>query len=190
MKDALRNEYERNYRDATIYNEHVAEVNDLCRKLWSNIDRYRDVSKICNVPAVVIGSLHMRESDFNFGTHLFNGDPLTGRTVHEPIGQPERDPENGTSYTWEEGAIAALSYHIREWNIVVDCEWRLSDALYFCETYNGWGYRKFGINSPYLWSYTDKYDTGYFTADGKFDSHIVNQQSGCAPIFKMLGFNS
>lgn len=187
MNGAIKTKYQTDFRDATIHNENFQEVNQVCRTILNNIERYEDVSNETRVPPVVVGAIHMRESDFDFRGHLFNGDPLTARTVHEPKGQPNLPPANGLVYTWEESAIAAMKFNLDGWNIDPAQTWGIAESLYFCETYNGMGYRKLGVPSPYLWSYTDKYKSGLFVADGQYEAKVVNQEAGCAAIFKMLG---
>ena len=58
--------------------------------------------------------------------------------------------------------------------------------LEFAERWNGLGYRKLGVPSPYVWSGTDRYVKGKFTADGSYDSEVVDKQIGVAPILDAL----
>ena len=58
--------------------------------------------------------------------------------------------------------------------------------LYLFEKFNGFGYVKRGINTPYLWSYTNHYSKGKFAGDGKFDPNLVSKQPGTAAIMKAL----
>jgi lysozyme family protein len=54
------------------------------------------------------------------------------------------------------------------------------------ERSNGLGYRRRGINSPYLWSCTNHYTKGRFVADGKFSPTAVAQYCGAAAMLKRL----
>jgi hypothetical protein len=54
------------------------------------------------------------------------------------------------------------------------------------ERYNGFGYRAHGINSPYLWSYSNQYHAGKFVSDGVYSPTAVSGQCGAMPIFKSL----
>ena len=65
-------------------------------------------------------------------------------------------------------------------------DWSVTGALDRWERYNGLGYRKFNINSPYLWSYTNQYSKGKFVADGKFDANAVSAQCGAAAMLREL----
>jgi lysozyme family protein len=49
------------------------------------------------------------------------------------------------------------------------------------------GYKKKGVPSPYLWSYTDQYQAGKYVADGKYDPTAVSKQPGVVAIMKALG---
>ena len=54
------------------------------------------------------------------------------------------------------------------------------------EKFNGMGYNKTGLYSPYLWSYTNYYVKGKFTGHGKFDPDAKSKQPGTAAILKIL----
>jgi lysozyme family protein len=58
--------------------------------------------------------------------------------------------------------------------------------LYRLEKYNGFGYRKRGLATPYLWSFSDRYRQGKYVADGVFDPAAVSGQCGAAVIMKRL----
>jgi lysozyme family protein len=63
-------------------------------------------------------------------------------------------------------------------------DWSLEAMLYRWEAFNGFGYRnrlqKVGQMTPYLWSFSNHYRAGKYTADGSFDSKAVSQQCGAA----------
>jgi lysozyme family protein len=135
-----------------------------------------------SVPARVIFVLHGRESTWNFGKHLHEGSPLSGRTRWIPKGRPKR----GTPpFTFEQSAEDAL-YLLKDmenWN------WsNMESLLQNIETYNGLGYQKYrkGTPSPYLWSGTTVYERGKYVADGRFSAIAVDKQIGCAAILKAL----
>jgi lysozyme family protein len=58
--------------------------------------------------------------------------------------------------------------------------------LYRFEKYNGFGYRRRGIVSPYLWSFSNQYTKGKYIADGKWSSEAVSRQCGAALLVKEL----
>ena len=43
-----------------------------------------------------------------------------------------------------------------------------------------------GINTPYLWSFSNHYTRGKFTSDGNWDSSAVSQQCGAGVILHDL----
>jgi lysozyme family protein len=127
----------------------------------------------------MVGVIHGMECGFNFTCHLHNGDPLTNRTKHVPAGQPQ----TGTPpYSWENSAIDALT---REGlNTVTD--WSIPHMLYLLEKFNGFGYRKMGKPTPYLWSFSNLYEKGKYVADGRFDPEAVSKQCGAAVMIRAL----
>lgn len=140
------------------------------------------------IPWWFIGITHFMEAGHkypeHFNYHLHCGDPLTGRTVHVPAGRPKHEPAagDGNPYTWHESALDALSY--MKYDKVSD--WSKENILYLFEKFNGLGYKKRGINSPYLWSFTNHYISGKFVADGRFDPAVISKQPGTAAIMKAL----
>lgn len=144
-------------------------------------DRYKAVQEKTGVPWQVIGALHHREASGNFSQHLHNGDPLTARTVHVPKGRPEiGEPP----FSWEYSAVDALLFDKMD-----KIDWKdLNAALNRIEGYNGYGYRKKGIMSPYVWAGTNWYSSGKYVADGEYDPKAVDKQPGVAGILKVLDF--
>ncbi|MFL5807911.1 MAG: hypothetical protein ACJ749_00240, partial [Flavisolibacter sp.] len=114
-----------------------------------------------------------------FTTHLHNGDPLTKRTTHVPKGLPK----NGNPpFAWADSAEDALRLKsLDTWS-----DWTVPGVLFQMERYNGFGYRPRGIHSPYLWSFSNHYSKGKFTADGLFDSTAVSKQIGAAVLLRRM----
>lgn len=170
---------------------HNKEVQIAAKKIYNHIGEYGDIAFSLGLPtkvANVIGVMHMRESNFDFTKHLANGDPLTADTIHVPknIMAPIDPP-----YTFEEGACAAIKNWEKGWNLdLTKYTWDIPNTLWFLEAWNGFGFKNKGINTPYLWSYTQHYDKGYFSSDGVFNPNLVNQQPGCAPVLKSLGYTA
>lgn len=165
------------YHSSSIRPECFATCNWVGGRILSYRDRYLEVEELTGVPWYVVGCIHSLESSQSFHKHLHNGDPLVGRTVHVPKGRPI---EGSPPFTWAESAVDALMWEERPE------VWDLESTLDFLERYNGLGYRRRGINSPYLWSMTTAYYKGKFVADGKFDPAAVSRQVGCAAVFKIL----
>ena len=127
------------------------------------------------VPAVVVFCLHYREASNSFASSLAQGDPLTHRSIHVP---KNRIPGRVPPYTWEECALDALALDrmgAKDWRTV-------AGTLNACEGYNGWGYWKRGLVSPYNFAGTDRYSRGKFSGDGRYDPLAVDQQLGVAAI--------
>ena len=65
-------------------------------------------------------------------------------------------------------------------------DWSLPGTLFQFERYNGFGYRPRGINSPYLWSFSNHYTKGKFTADSIFDPNAISKQCGAAVLLRRM----
>jgi lysozyme family protein len=142
---------------------------------------YARVETVTGIPWWCVGTIHSLEAGLNFSRHLHNGDPLLRRTVHVPKGRPVAPPKSGhLPYTWEESAIDALS------SIWQPPWWSVAKCLEFFERYNGRGYQPRGVNSPYLWSFTQHYTRGLFVGDGRFDPEAVSSNIGAAALLKVL----
>lgn len=173
-------EYEIKYKVAEIPASKLEAVKLVCNKIMKHQDQYQKVEDATGVPWFVVASIHHMESGLDFSTHLHNGDPLTKRTYHVPAGRPKA---GSPPFAWYESAIDALGGEGAHKHKA----WPLGYCLSFLETYNGLGYRKRGLPTPYLWSYTDQYVKGRYVADGKFDPNSVSKQIGCVAVIKTLG---
>lgn len=140
--------------------------------------KYMHVQEKTKVPWYVIAAIHELESGRDFTGVLHNGERIVGtdyRTRLVPAGR-------GPFKTWEESAIDALMMKERifpDWN-------KIGAVLDFCERYNGLGYRKRNVPSPYLWSGSQYYSKGKYVADGKYDPNAVSKQLGAALLIKEL----
>ena len=172
-------DYKHLYDIMVINPDKMISVDKILTRIKAHKPQYDEVSAATNVPWNVLGAIHYRESGLDFTRHLANGDPLTERTVHVPKGRPLKGEP---PFTWAESAIDTLLE--REWNEIKD--WSMPIALQHIEEYNGLGYRKRGLPSPYIWSWTNIYHAGKYVADGKFDPNYVDQQCGAAVLLKLL----
>lgn len=143
-----------------------------------NKDRYQLIERQTNVPWPMIAALHRRESDADFTTYMGNGEPLNRVTRLVPKG---RGPFTGPT-AFEDGAADA--FKIDGLSSVKD--WRLEKMLWYCERYNGMGYEKRGLPSPYVWGGTNIQKPGKYVADGQFDPNKMDSQPGCAPIIRAI----
>lgn len=145
-----------------------------------NRARYERVAALTGVPWYWIGIAHKLEGNCNFATHLHNGDPLTARTKRVPAGRPEKGEP---PFEWEYSAMDALN--LKGLDKIYD--WSLARMLYEFERFNGWGYIKYrGINSPYLWSFSNLYTKGKYTSDGNYDPNAVSEQVGAAVMLRVM----
>jgi lysozyme family protein len=156
----------------------MARAESAARKILAGKDHYVSVEGKTHVPWFLTGLIHLMEGDCNFRTHLHNGDSLSARTRHVPAGRPRT---GNPPFAWEESAIDALAYdHIQP---PLDT---INRQFYALERFNGLGYRKKGIPTPYLWSGSNHYVKGKYVSDGKWDSNAVSEQVGAAVVLKVL----
>ena len=167
---------------AEIRVEKQSEVRWTVKKIERNKDRYETISKSSGVPWQFVACLHNMECGLRFDQHLHNGDPLTKRTWQVPAGRPKigKPP-----FTFEESALDALQYDKMD-----KVQWKdLTKSLDAIEGYNGTGYRKRGLPSPYLYAGTSVERPGRYVRDGVWDSKAWSNQLGIVPILKELHFN-
>jgi lysozyme family protein len=194
----LYNEYLALWNAASIKSTALPKVKLAYDKMIANKPRYEAVANRLNmagVPWYLIAVIHYRESDFNFNTHLHNGDSLKARTVNVPINRPNFAPANGKVYTWEESTIDALMMKIIEPKTMIEA-WSkgktdnsIQSLLHKLETWNGSGYRPSSLGSkaipsPYLWSDSSIQQAGKYIADSKFSATTTDQQLGAATLLK------
>ncbi|HKD44697.1 MAG TPA: hypothetical protein VKD24_03500 [Candidatus Angelobacter sp.] len=166
---------------AQIVNSKISAANLAAGRISSNADRYRTVEKATGVPWFFVGCIHMREADLNFKGCLANGEEIIGtgrKTTLVPKGL-------GPYATWEDSAIDALKHE----GFLGISPWDAPRCLWGAEVYNGLGYVNRGVNSPYVWSWTNLQQSGKFTADGKFDSAAWDTQPGVAALMMALAHN-
>ncbi len=180
--NSLRDDYQNLFDQCEVRENRAALVNDLVAKIAANRARYQQVGGPMNIPWYFIGIVHNMECSLNFSQHLHNGDPLTAFTVQVPAHRPKVG--HGPPFTWEESATDALGLE----NLQNPQGWSIPATLYKLERYNGFGYhtRNTGINSPYLWSFSNLYTKGKFVKDGVFNASAVSQQCGAAVLLRRL----
>jgi lysozyme family protein len=180
----LTNAYEFLYDTCIINEDKYNEIDSYINTMVAHQATYELVGSPLSIPWYFIAIIHCLECDLNFNEHLHNGDPLTHRTVHVPAGRPVADPAAGVGqpYSWQESAVDALAYDgFTAWT-----NWTIPGMLFSFEKYNGFGYRGRGINSPYLWSFSNQYTEGKFTNDGIYDADAVSDQCGAAVLLRRM----
>lgn len=174
-----KNNYEKIFASCIIKEAKYPEIDALIAKMVSNKAKYQFVGDPLNIPWYVIAIIHCMEASLRFDTHLHNGDPLTARTVQVPAGRPKA---GHPPFKWEVSATDALIYDkLNSWT-----DWSIAGILYRLELFNGLGYYKQGINSPYLWSYSNQYSKGKYVQDGRYDPNAISKQCGAAVLLRRL----
>ena len=178
--DALADEYAAWFAAAKIRPEFRESTDWHLTMMLQSRGRYERLGKRLGIPWAFIAATHGLEASFNFRAHFHNGDfPLSRRTRQVPAGRP---PNWLPPSDWESSAADAL----RLLGFTGQSDWSLPRTLYRLEAYNGFGYRRAGRASPYLWSFSSLYSRGKFVADGKFDPKARSKQCGAAVMLKLL----
>jgi lysozyme family protein len=139
--------------------------------------RYKEIEVATGVPWPVIAVIHEREASQNFLANLAQGDPFDKVSTHVPN-------RRGPFPSFKAAAIDALTScapYAANWT-----DWSVGGALTLLEQYNGIGYWRRGLPSPYVWAGTDQYVSGKYVADGVFDPSIVDNQLGCAGLLRAM----
>lgn len=164
---------------ATVKTSKQSDVRWIATQIERNKSRYQAIEKSTNVKWQVIAALHNMECSLSFSKHLHNGDSLTKRTVQVPAGRPKT---GNPPFTFEVSAIDALKYDKMD-----TVNWKdINKSLDAIEGYNGFGYRKKGIPSPYLYAATSIEQPGKYVADGVWDANAYSKQIGVVAILKEL----
>src|SRR5262245_12643461 len=171
----LKSEYLQLWASMQICSDSREHVRRIARKLMRYKTQYLAVEARTGVSWLVVAALHNRESDADFATYLGNGEPLDRRTALVPKGRGPFD-------SWEAGAVDALELD----GLDQAKAWSPERACFEIEKFNGFGYRKRGVCSPYLWSFSNHYARGKYVADGHFSSTRVDEQCGAVPILKAI----
>jgi lysozyme family protein len=175
----LTNEYTFLFNTCIIKPTKLDEIDGNINKMVANKATYEAVGNQLNIPWHFIAIIHCLEASLSFHTHLHNGDPLTSRTVQVPRGRPVK---GNPPFSWQESAIDALTLE----GFVGWSDWSVAGMLFLFEKFNGFGYRKKGINTPYLWSFSNHYIKGKFTNNGIFDLNAVSKQCGAAVLLRRI----
>jgi lysozyme family protein len=173
-----RDNYTQLWNTIELKQERIAALESHLARVLQGLPKYKEAGASAGIPWWWIGIIHGLEGGYNFGTHLHNGDPLKARTVHVPAGRPKTGEP---PFTWTQSASDALgaeeSLKSNSWSSP-------AYIAYTLESYNGYGYRSKGINSPYLWSFSNQYSKGKYIGDGVYSSSAISAQAGGMAILK------
>lgn len=148
------------------------------RRILAGRARYLAVERQTGVPWFFIGLVHMRESSCNFAGVLHNGEHIIGKGTKTRLVPAGRGP----FATWEEAAVDAL--RLKGLHLIK--EWPVERIGYESERFNGFGYVRRGINSPYVWAGSNHYSRGKYVRDGVYDPSHVDTQLGTMPMLWAL----
>lgn len=154
------------------------KVAEIANEITSERKRYENIAHYFPNPIkwFHIGLLHQMECSLNFHCYLGNGQPYYKKTTKVPKGR-------GAFKSFEAGCIDAIK--LDGLNNIQD--WSIGNTLYVLELFNGAGYEKYhNTHSPYIWSGSNWYTSGYYIADSVYSTTTVSQQIGIGLIFKKL----
>jgi lysozyme family protein len=158
----------------------IAKLRDLAR--WKE---YLRLFEATGVPPQVTAVIHERECGANLKGVLHNGELIVGTGRKTKLVPAGRGPfatfhaagldayrkEGLDTFDWHAGGPARCAYAL--------------------EKFNGFGYRKQGIKSPYLWAATDHYTRGKYIRDGVFSAtHVDTQIGGMAILRRMMDLDA
>ncbi|VVN23598.1 hypothetical protein [Pseudomonas fluorescens] len=183
LTPALKKEYEQLFNSCLINPTRLNNLDTLVNSLYENREQYKGVGEKMGIPWGFIAVVHNMESSQNFKKHLHNGDPLTARTKKVPKGRPPGEPP----FTWETSVADALSLH----RLGARTDWTLPGTLYQLELYNGIGYRLYHphVLTPYLWSFSNHYQSGKYVSDGTWSESAKSAQCGAAVLLRRMAEN-
>lgn len=179
--DTLKDEYTRLFNTCVIREAHRSDINWAVGKIMEtkNEERWLPAAQEVCCPWYFVGLIHYMEGAIDFRAHLHNGDPLSERTVQVPENRP---PVWNPPSDWTSSAIDSLTLE----GFANQSDWSIARILYRFERNNGFGSRRNGIYTPYLWSFSNHYSRGKFVADRVWDPDAVSKQVGCAVILKAM----
>lgn len=170
-------EIARNWAAMKVLPQHLPALDRTAVKLAADKARYLSLERRTTVPALVTMTIAERESGADPRRSLAQGDRWDRVSVHVPKGR-------GPFRSWEEAAADALA--IDGLNKAGRENWTIELALYYQEKFNGFGYRRHGVPSAYIWAGTSIYRGGKFVADGKFVRSAWDTQPGVAPLMARI----
>lgn len=147
--------------------------------LLEHKEHFLALQKETGVPALWTIPVWIREAPakhlLTFDCYFGNGDPLDRPTTDVPHNR-------GPFASWELGACDAL--HLD--NIDAPAVWTWEYACYEWERYNGFGPRKHGRPTGYIYAGTSIYRGGKYESDGVWSPGTWDQQLGTLILAKSI----
>lgn len=175
-------EYKQDYESLQILSSWLPRIKRAAEKVSAGKKYYLPVEAALGIPWYVVGIVHLLEGNCSWEKGLHSGESWRRVTKLEEKGR-------GPFASWEAAAIDALR-EVRKtrpdmWDGVAG--WSPIESLRFLERYNGGGYLKRGVNSPYLWSGSNHgVGVGKYVRDGVYDPNAVSEQVGAACVMWAL----
>jgi len=157
-----------------------------------NQTKYSTVGLQANVPPMLVAAIHWREASGDFGLYLEQGDKLgtvTYANGDSNDGHTIPSGPNTVCFTdWITAAVWSLNQETAGHRAsgISFTETSVNDMLTFAEYYNGTGYMKKGIPSPYTLAWTTCYEKGKYTDDHGFDPDYVDEQLGVLVMLRAI----
>jgi lysozyme family protein len=158
--------------DYVVAKRHDAHGRPTSLLAYVEAGKYRAGCAATGVPEAWAAASFEREAASNFALNPAQGWPLHSRS--------RVIPHNGPFHNWTDAQIAA--YAIDGLDRVGADNWTWERACFEAEAFNGFGYRAYGVHSPYLWAGTNIYTAGKYIRDGHFSRTTVDQQLGVIPM--------
>lgn len=178
--------YQREYQvlwdTIQLKKDKLALIDKVIKKLRepARWDEYLKLLKATGVPPQVTAVIHERESGANLKGVLHNGELIVGTGRKTKLVPAGRGPFS-TFFDAGVDAFRKEGLHTFDWKAGGPAR-----VAYSLEKFNGFGYRKKGIHSPYLWAATNHYTRGKYVSDGVFSATAVDQQLGGMAVLRRM----
>ena len=140
-----------------------------------HMNTYQRVLAQTGVSMYFVGLLHWMECGCDFERQILNGERWASRTTRHPVGY-------GPFASWFDAAQVAL-YKLTQRALL----WDVPTTLRELEKWNGYGYRRADVHSPYLWGLTNHgMGVGKFEKDGQYNALAKTKQVGAGIVLKAL----
>ena len=155
------------------------QIDEAVKRIKSHSETYTEAVNNTRIPWYCVGIMDEMECSCNQSQHIHNGDPLTAKTVQVPAGRPAIGEAPFTKLQSISDWITLKKWHQYH-------DWDVASILYRMELNNGFGYRRYRINTPYLWAGSNLYAAGKYVSDGSFSRSAISKQIGAALLLKQF----